>query len=384
MALRFDMGNSQWRQMAAMQQQQSMSNLGQDIGGALATGADYLRKNKSKIGKAYQKYLTDPSNMDPRETIKNAAGDDIANPNKGKFMGQMKTFDQFHTGFRDEQKQNRLINKAKKLGIDSSTGDMKSLLEKKYKNNAIERAEQRMSIGGQPYQEGDDVSSYYTEEEKKNVLGDYLQTDEGKNLFKEKRAEKRGEFGEGVSKFGKGVLGAALSPFGAVGNLIGKNKGINDGFDTVDDQLSDKQRMIQTLNLEKTPGAKGFLQRLLSGGDPGYRAKERNLPVSQKQSAASKEAHDKFMSMGSNNNQIVNALTNNILGNNNQTVGFGQYDNMNQFLPDIPKPDGTGGVFDDYLYKQTEETNAALGRFYPTPTRASIYGVGGRNVKEQI
>lgn len=428
MALRFDMGNQQSMMQALLAQQQSnmASQIGQDVGSAIGGIGKWYSENKSKVGKAYQKYLTDKSNFHQNETILSADGNEIANPNYGQWKGPMKTFGQFKNDFRSDKRANRTIKNLFTTeggdlnisGVDKA--EYGQILRNKYRNKVIKSKKDIEFRGGEKYNPEipltkADYDAVMTKSEKKGILQDYLQTESGQDLVKSKRQEKRQDFfqniGDNVKNIGDNVketlpyLGKAAMTAGAVanpalaatlGSMYGfsklpraderammSGKGQDDGFDTVDDQLSDKQRMIQTLNLEKTPGAKGFFQRFLPGGDPGYRAKEGKLPVT-KQSAASKEAQNAFMSMGNKNNQIVNALTNNILGNSNQTVGFGQYGNMNPFLPDIPKPDGTGGVFDDFLYKDREETNARLGQFYPTTNRQKVYGLGGRNIKVQI
>tara|TARA_R110002051_G_scaffold240137_1_gene300711 strand:+ start:635 stop:1780 length:1146 start_codon:yes stop_codon:yes gene_type:complete len=168
MALKFDMGNASWaRQMAAQQQGQMADTLGQDIGMAIGMGASAIYgKAKKKFGAKYAKALD--------KHKKSGSEKDFMSMDEFKKKDRQRK--------RDTRIQKRLTKTGERLGIEVP------------KNWKISRDKNNPETTGG------------------STLGAFLQTEGGQKLLKEERKERRGGFGEGV-------LGAALSPFGAVGGL---------------------------------------------------------------------------------------------------------------------------------------------------------------------
>tara|TARA_Y100001938_G_scaffold135306_1_gene196812 strand:- start:3012 stop:3833 length:822 start_codon:yes stop_codon:yes gene_type:complete len=251
MALRFDMGNSKWRELAAMQQQQSMSNLGQDIGGALAAGLGHAESHWSPAGKAYQSYLTDPENFDQKE-FDTINGKKVKNPNYGKWKGPMKTFSQFRGDFRHAKKSDRLkdrfnlrpegyLSGGKYTDIDE---DYFKILKDKYEDAAVKKHGTVVNLGPE----------HFTEEQRKGAYYDWIKTDEAQDILKGHRKERRGEFIGNIGQFGQSLLPTP----GNISRRIETKKLLDE--------------MQQAGGATKTGGILGFLQRTLPGGKFGYTA----------------------------------------------------------------------------------------------------------------
>jgi hypothetical protein len=186
MALQFDMSNPSWQEQYLRQQQIKESS--ENIGAAVGLLGQYLRENKGKLGRAWQKKL---KNLQPGEV----PGD----------------FNEFAKNFRARKRGEKLFKKH-------------PALIKAYKNYR----ENRQEMG-----------------EKWMPAQDWLRTEQGFQTLKGARKEKRGETLKGIGDVAKagGMLGLSIGglPLAVPGFITGASKWAAGKAPGVADTLSGPQ-----------------------------------------------------------------------------------------------------------------------------------------------